>query len=149
MTTTKKTIKIYLADDDEDDRMLFSEALDALPIKCEIRNFKDGIYLMGQLMVKETVLPDIVFLDINMPLMDGVASLKKIRETERISQLPVIIYSTSFVKEEVEKYHHMGANCYLKKPTSFNQLKTLLYKCIRPYLQGVTEKMVDSFVIQV
>tara|TARA_R110002049_G_scaffold122294_1_gene277122 strand:- start:608 stop:1057 length:450 start_codon:yes stop_codon:yes gene_type:complete len=149
MTTSKNTIKIFLADDDEDDRMLFAEALSELPLACEISNFRDGIYLMGQLMVKETKLPDMVFLDINMPLMDGEACLKKIRETERICQLPVIIYSTSFVKNEVDKYHRMGANCYMQKPASFNQLKTLLYKCIKPYAHGLPDKIDSGFVIQV
>lgn len=148
MTTTKKTIKIFLADDDDDDRMLFSDALSKLPLNCEISNFKDGIYLMGQLMVKETKLPDIVFLDINMPLMDGSACLKKIRDTERICKLPVIIYSTSFVKEEIEKYRDMGANCYLPKPASFNQLKTLLYKCISPYCYGTVDQGDGSFIIE-
>ena len=133
MTKESKKIKIYLADDDEEDRILFSDALAELPINCEIYNFRDGIYLVGRLVVEETPLPDVIFLDINMPLMDGADCLAKIRETERISSIPVIIYSTSFEKKEVGKYREMGANCYLKKPSSFNQLKTLLYKCIKTY----------------
>ena len=149
MTANKKPIKIYLADDDEDDLMLFSEALEELPINCKMYNFKDGIYLMGQLMVKETPLPDLVILDINMPLMNGAACLLKIRETERISSLPVIIYSNSFEKREVESFKDMGASGYLQKPNSFNQLKTLLYKCIQPYSQGNYQKTSNNFVIQV
>jgi len=149
MTTSKKPIKIYLADDDEDDLMLFSEALEELPINCKMYNFKDGIYLMGKLMVKETPLPDLVFLDINMPLMNGAACLLKIRDTERISSLPVIIYSTSFEKKEVEIYRDMGASGYLQKPNSFNQLKTLLYKCIQPFAKGNYQKTANNFVIQV
>tara|TARA_R110000744_G_scaffold289091_1_gene400023 strand:- start:918 stop:1382 length:465 start_codon:yes stop_codon:yes gene_type:complete len=149
VTTNKKNIKIYLADDDEEDRMLFFEALAELPVNCEIYNFRDGIYLVGKLVVKETPLPDIIFLDINMPLMDGAACLAKIRETERLSTIPVIIYSTSFDKKEVEKYRKMGANCYLKKPNSFNQLKTLLYKCIKPYTVENSNITASSFVIHV
>lgn len=149
MTATKKPIRIYLADDDEDDRLLFSEALAELPINSKVYNFNDGIYMMGNLMVKETILPDIVFLDIHMPLLNGEACLIKIRETERIRQLPVVIFSTSFDTTEVDKYRLLGASCYLQKPNSFNQLKTLLYKCILPYSQGTAEKMNGSFVIQV
>jgi CheY-like chemotaxis protein len=149
MTATNKPIRIFLADDDEDDRMLFSEALAELPINCKIYNFRDGIYLMGNLMVKETILPDIVFLDIHMPLLNGEACLLKIRQTERIRQLPVIIFSTSFDATEVEKYRLLGASCYLQKPNSFNQLKTLLYKCILPYSQGIGNNMNGSFVVQV
>ena len=149
MTANKKTIKIYLADDDEDDLMLFSEALEELPINCKMYNFKDGIYLMGQLMVKQTPLPDLVILDINMPLMNGAACLLKIRETERISALPVIIYSNSFEKKEVDSFKDMGASGYLQKPNSFNQLKTLLYKCIQPYAQGDYQQKASNFVIQV
>lgn len=149
MIPIQKTIKIFLADDDEDDRILFSEALSELPVNCKIFHYKDGIHLMAQLMIKETPLPDIIFLDINMPLMNGDDCLKKIRETERICKLPVFIYSTSFNKMEVGRFHTLGANGYLQKPTSFNQLKTLLYKCIKPYSHGANEEIATSFIIQV
>jgi len=144
-----KNLIIYLADDDEDDRMLFVDALSELPMKCQVRYFTDGIHLMAQLMIKENQLPDIVFLDINMPLMCGEQCLNKIRQTERIHKLPVIIYSTSFVKNEVRKYRDMNANGYLQKPTSFNQLKTLLYKCIQPYMMEADGKAQSGFIIEV
>lgn len=138
-----------MADDDADDRMLFVEALDELPLHCDIHYFTDGIHLMAQLMIKENRLPDIIFLDSNMPLMCGMECLTKIRQTEGILELPVIIYSTSFEKSEIERYQIMGANGYLQKPTSFNQLKTLLYKCITPYLQTERSGALPPFVIQV
>lgn len=138
-----------MADDDEDDRMLFVEALGELPLRCDVRYFTDGIHLMAQLMIMENQIPDIVFLDINMPLMCGMECLHKIRQTERILALPVIIYSTSFEKNEVEQYQLMGASGYLQKPTSFNQLKTLLYKCITPYTKTGETAILPSFIIQV
>lgn len=149
MIPIQKPIKIFLADDDEDDRILFSEALSELPLNCKIFDYKDGIHLMAQLMIKETPLPDLIFLDINMPLMNGNDCLQKIRETERICKVPVIIYSTSFSKKDVGSFRSLGANGYLQKPASFNQLKTLLYKCISPYLHGFPEENETSFVIQV
>ncbi|MFS4418248.1 response regulator [Maribacter sp. 2307ULW6-5] len=127
---------IYLADDDADDRQFFVDALQELPLRSAVHHFDDGIHLMAQLMIKENPLPNVVYLDINMPLMCGRECLKKIRGTERVQDLPVIIYSTSFVPREVEAFKTLGANGYLQKPNSYNQLKTLLYKSLRPFSNG-------------
>ncbi len=148
MSQFHHAIDIFLAEDDEDDRLLFSEALSQLPLNCRVYDFKDGVELMAQLNSKNNQMPQLIFLDINMPRMSGHDCLKKIRETVSLCKLPVIIYSTSFNKREVEGLHNLGASGYLKKPASFNQLKTLLYKCIMPYSNGVNKVIETSFIIQ-
>jgi len=58
-------------------------------------HFTDGIHLMAQLMVDSTILPDLISLDINMPLMDGAACLRKIRDPENLLDIPVVIYASA------------------------------------------------------
>ncbi len=122
-------MNIFLADDDKDDRIFFSEALDEIPMKMETTEFPDGVGLMANLH-SDKALPDVIFLDLNMPLMNGFECLSDIRQDEKFLDIPVIIYSTSFHPMEVERLEEMGATGYLKKPTSYNQLKTLVYKCV-------------------
>ncbi len=133
MKTADPNFKIFLADDDNDDRALFSKALAELPLQCDVVHFTDGIHLMAQLMIDSTILPDLIFLDINMPLMDGAACLRKIRDPENLLDIPVVIYTSAIDRKDMVLLEAMGATGYLKKPNSFNQLKTLLYRCIKPF----------------
>lgn len=151
MISKKPHFRIFLADDDNDDRILFSEALRELPLNCEVINFEDGIHLMAQLTISSTILPNIIFLDINMPLMDGVACLKKIMENEILATIPVVIYSTSYNKLEANNLEKIGAARYLQKPNSFNQLKTLLYRCIAPFYanEGISNQGKPIFLVEI
>lgn len=126
---------IYLADDDSDDRAFFSDALKEIPIPTAIDEFSNGVDLMSHLLDESTLKPNAIFLDLKMPLMDGFECLSDIREISDLDNVPVIIYSTSFHEKDVEKLKEMGATLYLKKPSSFNQLKTLLHKCLSHIIQ--------------
>ncbi|MDL5512783.1 response regulator [Arenibacter sp. M-2] len=136
-------IRIFLADDDQDDREIFLDALAELPIKTSIKQFENGVDLMAEL-YSESPLPNIIFLDLRMPLMDGFECLADIRNIPEYSKIKVIIYSTSYNQNEVDQLKEAGANQYLKKPNSFNQLKTLLYKSIRP-LKNENTRLDDVF----
>ncbi|ADV50101.1 response regulator [Cellulophaga sp. E16_2] len=122
-------MRVYLADDDQDDRQFFSDALQELPINIELTTFQNGVDLMADLF-SEAALPKAIFLDLKMPMMDGFECLADIKAEEKFRGIDVIIYSTSFNDWEVEKLQEMGANSYLQKPSSFNQLKTVLYQCL-------------------
>lgn len=87
---------IFLADDDEDDRMFFSEAFQEISIKTEVKTFGNGVDLMESLLDPMVVLPHYIFLDLYMPLMDGEECLADIRDEASLADVPVIIYSTSF-----------------------------------------------------
>lgn len=121
---------IYLADDDSDDRAFFSDALNEIPIDTSIEEFSNGVDLMAHLLNGDKTKPNAIFLDLKMPMMDGFECLSDIRDLNLFDDVPVIIYSTSFHEKDVERLKNMGATLYLKKPSSFNQLKTLLHKCL-------------------
>lgn len=122
-------MKIFLADDDEDDRISFVDALTEIPLDTQITQFTNGVELMDRLYADDK-LPDVIFLDLKMPMMDGFECLEDIRNVDKLLNIPVVIYSTSFHKKEVETLKETGATRYLKKPSSFNQLKTMLYDCL-------------------
>ena len=94
-----------------------------------LTTFQNGVDLMADLFSEEP-LPKAIFLDLKMPMMDGFECLADVKAEEKFNGIDVIIYSTSFNDWEVEKLQEMGANSYLQKPSSFNQLKTVLYQCL-------------------
>ncbi|MBC8768876.1 response regulator [Arenibacter sp. BSSL-BM3] len=132
-------ISIFLADDDRDDREIFMDALSELPIETSVKQFENGVDLMAEL-YSGNPLPDTIFLDLRMPLMDGFECLSDIRNIPELSEIQIIIYSTSYNQNEVDQLKEGGANQYIKKPNSYNQLKTILYKSLRPFQNTSSRK---------
>jgi CheY-like chemotaxis protein len=122
---------IFLADDDSEDRQLFTEALQELPFKVAVATFDNGVTLMDELLNPETRLPDLIFLDLNMPLMNGEECLADIRDEPKLAEIPIIIYSNYLDKEKVKLLYQKGANRYLKKPAQFAKLKSSISYCIK------------------
>lgn len=144
---SKNLLNVFLADDDSDDRTFFSDALREIPIQTTISEFNNGVDLMASLLSNTTEKPDVIFLDLKMPMMDGFECLADIRDLEKYADTPVIIYSTSYHPKEITRLNEMGASLYLQKPSSYNQLKTLLHKCLR-YVND-SEKNEKEFVISI
>lgn len=126
----KSPIHIVLADDDESDRMNFQEALEESKVKTVVYTVKDGVELMEYLSREDAQVPDLLFLDLNMPRKNGLECLKEIRRNERLKQVAVAIYSTSSSEKDVDDTFHYGANVYIKKPTDFAGLKQVLDKVL-------------------
>ncbi|MGJ8716165.1 MAG: response regulator [Maribacter stanieri] len=145
----KTILNVFLADDDSDDRTFFSDALREIPIQTKISEFNNGVDLMAELLSGNANKPDVIFLDLKMPMMDGFECLADIRDLDQYTDTPVIIYSTSFHPKEITRLREMGASLYLQKPSSYNQLKTLLHKCLR-YVNNTEGTKIDKeFVISI
>ncbi len=123
-------IIITLADDDEDDRLFFTDAFDELKINTVVNTVNDGRELMRFLNHPDTVLPNIIFLDLNMPIMNGMDCLKEIKQNEKFKDIAIAIYSTSSSDKDVENTFVLGANIYIKKPSNFNDLKKILSEVV-------------------
>ena len=119
-------IQIILADDDQDDRDFFSDAFDELKIKTKVSLFNDGQQLMDYLLIESSVLPQILFLDLNMPFKSGIECLHEIKSIDRLKDIAIAIYSTSASDEDIEETFINGANIYIKKPSEFETLKKIL-----------------------
>ncbi|MGO4920205.1 response regulator [Maribacter spongiicola] len=145
----KTLLNVFLADDDSDDRTFFSDALREIPIKTKISEFNNGVDLMAGLLSETNETPDVIFLDLKMPMMDGFECLADIRELEKYANTPVIIYSTSYHPKEIIRLDEMGASLYLQKPSSYNQLKTLLHKCLSYVNNNEGNRNDKEFVISI
>lgn len=123
-------LQLLLADDDEDDCLFFKESLDALPIASQLTTVYNGEQLM-QLLAKTTdKLPDVLFLDLNMPRKSGYECLSEIKLDPKLKQLPVIILSTSFEQAEVDQLCANGAQLCIRKPAQYSQLKGLIQEAL-------------------
>lgn len=123
-------INICLADDDEDDRLFFTDAFDELKINTKVSTFNDGVELMNYLNDDASILPNVLFLDLNMPKKNGVECLLEIKQNERFSDIAIAIYSTSSSEEHIEETFVNGANIYIKKPNDFENLKKILSEVV-------------------
>lgn len=119
------TYKLLLIDDDADDQEIFLTALSDLktPFECETAN--NGRSALEKLQSGE-VKPELIFLDLNMPLMDGRQFLKHLRNTEGIQHLPVFIFSTTNDARTITETMALGADRFVSKPPSYHGLVSLL-----------------------
>ena len=120
-------MRILLADDDDDDRILFEDAASDTGYPFRFNSVKDGNELLRTLRLQE-LLPHLVFLDLNMPIKNGMDCLLEIRSEELLKEINVIIYSTSANKREIEESYKNGANLYIQKPVNYSDLKSTLVK---------------------
>jgi CheY-like chemotaxis protein len=114
-----------LADDDSDDTEMFVEAIAGIDKSINCHSAVDGQEALKKL-DELNKKPDLIFLDVNMPVMTGWQCLKILKEDERYNHIPVIIISTSSHQREIDIAIDLGALCYLTKPNNFNELKQVL-----------------------
>ncbi|MES2679192.1 MAG: response regulator [Bacteroidota bacterium] len=125
-TEGKEPIKVMLADDDKDDQHLFEEALDRTDVPTELTTADNGQELMDNLHDTSTPNPDIIFLDINMPVKNGKECLEEIKADDELKDIPCVVYSTSNSEKDINDTYKTGANLYVTKPTSFTNIVTIL-----------------------
>jgi len=143
------TTYILLADDDKDDREDFMEAFKSIRMNTEVQMFRDGIELMEYLNEASLPLPQLLFLDLNMPKKSGLECLTEIKKIERLKNLTVVIYSTSSSEKDIEDTFLKGANIYIKKPAHLTVLKKTLSHVLSINWQYQTSGLNrDNFLFQ-
>ena len=143
-------LHILLADDDENDRLLFKDAFLELKIKTIVRTVNNGIQLMEWLNRKNIRLPDLLFLDLNMPRKNGLECLKEIKSNEKLKGISISIYSTSDNEKDIEETFLNGANVYITKPNNFSKLKQVLEKVVMKTFQYQDQAMKrENFLLRI
>lgn len=118
---------IYLVDDDEDDRLLLRQAFQQHTTPCRIDEFIDGVGIIDRLTQTTTgAYPNLILLDLNMPRMDGFATLKIIKETTSWQTIPVVVLTTSEDRYDRQRATELGADDYLVKPPTYSQLRLII-----------------------
>jgi CheY-like chemotaxis protein len=146
----KEYIHIILADDDEDDRLFFTDAFGELKINTKVNTFNDGVELMNYLNQPDAILPNVLFLDLNMPRKNGIECLDEIKKDNRFDDIAIAIFSTSSSEEHVEETFIRGANIYIKKPSDFATLKKVLSDVVTINWQYHTSGLnKDNFLLRI
>jgi CheY-like chemotaxis protein len=117
----KKEKKVFLIDDDEDDQELFGEAINEIDpaIHCMVASSA----MAALKILDQNNPPDFIFLDLNLPCMNGKQFLKYIRDQKAFKKVTVIVYTTSKLDDDVIETRKLGAQHFLTKPKYFSQLK--------------------------
>lgn len=123
-------VKIILAEDDKDDQELFIEALNATDVPSEVTTVENGKQLLDTLKDDTTPKPDIIFIDINMPIKGGKEALAEIKSDADLKEIPAVMLSTSNHPKDIEDTFNNGANLYIQKPNSFISYISILKKVL-------------------
>ena len=116
---------ILIAEDDEDDYLLIVEALENVGVHHKLERVRDGNELIAFLQKnyltseKKAVKPGLIFLDLEMPVLDGREALKVIKGDSRYNKIPVIVLSASQTTDDVDETYDLGANSFVHKPPRF------------------------------
>jgi CheY-like chemotaxis protein len=139
---------LLLADDDIDDCIFFEDALKELPISATLSTVNDGIQLMNYLLAKPGNLPDVLFLDLNMPRKNGIECLTEIKLIDKLKNLPVIIFSTSLNMEVVDLFYQKGAHYYIRKPGEYEKLRKIILEAVTLASQNkLSQPTRDKFIL--
>lgn len=142
-------IHIILADDDEDDRLFFVDAFEELKINTKVKTLNDGVELINYLSQDDVQLPNVLFLDLNMPRKNGLECLEEIKANPKFDDIAIAIYSTSASEEDIENTFVQGANIYIKKPDDFGTLKKILSEVVTINWQYHTNGLnKDNFLLR-
>src|SRR5687767_13725390 len=114
--------RLFIIDDDVEDQEIFMEAIKEVDNSIQIYSSTSGEDALKQLEREVVVLPDLIFLDLNMPKLNGKQVLREIKNTRSLKRIPVIMYSTSFAPTDIEEFRKLGAAHHLLKPSRFDDL---------------------------
>lgn len=143
-------LHILLADDDEGDRLLFKVAFSEIKVKTIVQTVNNGVQLMEYLNMKDTSLPYLLFLDLNMLPKNGLECLKEIKSNEKLKNILIAIYSTSNTEKDIEETFCNGANIYIVKPYDFNILKQVLERAVKTAYQYQDQSMKrEDFLLKI
>jgi CheY-like chemotaxis protein len=121
---------LMIVDDDEDDRSFFIEAISEMGTNYNCYSAENGIDALNQLN-SANPLPDYIFLDVNMPVMNGSECLKELKNDPRLQNIPVVIYSSSSYKQSVDFTIEHGVAHYLTKVYDLSKLPEAIFDAIK------------------
>ena len=121
--------KIIIAEDDEEDVDLFKDVLKDLAVDVHLQVAANGVELI-KMMEDAEVFPELIFLDLNMPLKNGMLCLEEIRLNQHWKSVKVIILSTSSHQDQIKAAYDKGADYYMVKLSNYNDFKNAIAACL-------------------
>ena len=122
--------KVLMAEDDEEDVDIFNEVLTDLNVDISFELVANGIELMKMLEGAE-VFPELIFLDLNMPLKNGMLCLQEIKTNPRWKNINVVVLSTSSHPDQIKAAYDNGADFYMIKSSNYTDFKNAIAACLQ------------------
>lgn len=125
--STISPLRIFVADDDEEDIQIMKEALAENHLDISLETSENGQLLLDKLRSIATdkihtgSVPHLILMDLNMPTKNGFEALKEIREDKQLCTIPVLIFSTSKAQHDISYAYELGANCFVPKPNTIDE----------------------------
>ena len=120
---------VLLVEDNKNDELLAIRALNKCAVKNDVSIVRDGVraleYLLGD-SNSANKLPELILLDLNIPKLNGLEVLKKLKDHESTCRIPVVIMTSSVEASDIKTSYKLGANSYLRKPVDFNEFSFLI-----------------------
>jgi CheY-like chemotaxis protein len=110
---------LFITDDDDDDKMFMSEALAEKGFNGTLQTFSNGSELVSHLLKTDAAIPDLIVLDINMPVMDGYEALEILKKDHQLKKIPVIMLTSSSKHEDEKTCYNLGCDGFFRKPLSY------------------------------
>jgi len=130
MKRMNQPIDILLVEDNPGDVRLTQEALKEAKLGNELHVVEDGVeamaFLRRQGAHRNAVRPDLILLDLNLPLKNGREVLAEIKDDPKLRRIPVVVLTTSQSEADIVKAYDLHANCYITKPVDLNQFLTVV-----------------------
>lgn len=136
-----KYSKVFLVDDDADDQLLFVDAVKSISEDITYTVSSTAVEAITKLK-KTDYFPDIIFLDLNMPLMNGFEFLMNIKKEVKLQKIPIVIFTTSNSPFHAERTYYLGANAFFPKPASFKELCNKLQHILQKDLSNEQREFV-------
>lgn len=141
-----QTIAVVIADDDEDDFWMIKGAIADLHSDYEVTFVENGVKLIEHLDYLDRnnlKFPDLILLDINMPMKDGKETLREISASPKYQRIPVVMLTSSRLREDIESCYRLGAAGYLTKPYSMSELERKIKIVLEYWLETVEHPILD------
>ena len=130
MNATRRKVNVLVAEDNEDHLFLMVRALrDVAGVHIEVEGVSNGeealdyVYARGEFTDRE--LPNLIFLDLRMPKVDGLEVLARLKQDPKFAMIPIVMLTSSDRPEDVEAAYRLGTNSYVTKPSGGQGLQNI------------------------
>lgn len=137
--------RIVIADNDTKEVAFFADAIAAVLAEFDVQNARDGGECIR--MLKMDPSPEMIFLDLKMPIKNGAECLKSLREMPHFDHTPIIIFSKSYNYRDIDKCYKLGANYYLVKPDSKEEMVNLFKQLFSTIARNDSTTRHEQFVL--
>ena len=120
---------ILIAEDDADDRFLMQTAFEEKGYNDKLEFVENGLELfsfLNEISANNELLPRLILLDLNMPKKDGRQVLREIKQHQMFKKIPIVVFSTTKTEKEIIHCYELGANSYIVKPATFDDLLSIV-----------------------